>query len=281
MSDAATATSVRTIDVDGLTLGYRELGSGPAVLLLHGWPTSSHLWRNVMGPVARSNRVIALDLPGFGASDKPVDGRYDFPDFERAIDGVLAALEVDRTAIAGHDLGGPIAVRWALDNPERVTAVALLNTLLYPEFSPAVIEFVTTLSTPDRRDRATSPEGLTEIMREGLADEANLTGELLAAVQEPFASPDSRLALARAGIGLNPAGFADIADRLGSLGVPVRVVYGEQDRLLPEVGDTFARLERDLPGTRVTALPGCGHFVMEEDPDQVGALLAELFAGTS
>lgn len=276
MSD--TATALQSIDVDGVTLGYRERGSGPTVLLLHGWPTSSHMWRNVMIPIARSHRVIALDMPGFGASDKPVDGPYDFVHFARAIDGALAALEVNQLAIAAHDIGGPIAVRWALDHPERVTAIAMLNTLLYPEFSPAVIDFVTRLSTPDLRDVLTSPEGLAELMREGLADEANLTDELRAAVLAPFATPDSRLALSRAGIGLSPELFADIGNRLGSLEVPVRVIYGEQDRILPDVAETFARVARDLPSAQVTALSECGHFLTEEDPDRVGELLAEFFA---
>ena len=67
-----TATTLDKVQVDGLTIAYRELGSGPPVLLLHGWPTSSFLWRDVMVPVAEHNRVVAVDLPGFGASDKPL-----------------------------------------------------------------------------------------------------------------------------------------------------------------------------------------------------------------
>jgi haloalkane dehalogenase len=271
-----TTDVVHTVEIDGgMTLGYRELGDGPPVLLLHGWPTSSFLWRDVMRPIARTHRVIAPDLPGFGASDKPVDGRYDFPDFERAIDGLLDRLGIDRVALAGHDLGGPIAVHWALARPTRVTAMALLNTVLYPEFSPAVIEFVTTLRRPDSRDRATSPEGLTEIMR--LGAETALPDDVLAGVLAPFATADARLALARAGIGLAPAGFAAIAAGLSTLDMPVRVVHGERDRVLPDVAETFARLRRDLPATEVTALPHCGHFVQEDDPGTVGELLAGFF----
>ncbi len=270
--------AVARIEIDGgMVLGYRELGDGPPVLLLHGWPTSSWLWRRVMVPIARTNRVIAMDLPGFGASDKPADGRYDFPDFERAVDGLLDRLDVDRVAVAGHDLGGPIAVHWALERPARVTAVALLNTLLYPEFSPEVVEFVTMLATPGPRERATSPEGLTELLRLGVADEAALPDDALAELLSPFADAAARLALARAGIGLRPATFADLAARLSTVDVPVRVVYGERDRLLPDVAETFARLGRDLPTARVTALPDCGHFVQEDAPDRVGELLAEFF----
>lgn len=67
----AQMATLNEVQVGDLTLAYRELGSGPPVLLLHGWPTSSFLWRNVMPPIARANRVIALDLPGFGGSSKP------------------------------------------------------------------------------------------------------------------------------------------------------------------------------------------------------------------
>src|SRR5918996_3022631 len=87
-----------------LALAYRELGSGPPVLLLHGWPTSSFLWREVMRPIAERNRVVALDLPGFGASDKPLGVRYGFDLFGRTLDGFLEALGIDAVALAVHDL---------------------------------------------------------------------------------------------------------------------------------------------------------------------------------
>jgi haloalkane dehalogenase len=271
--------TMKRIVVGGRTLGYRELGDGPAVLLVHGWPTSSLLWRDVMPAIARTNRVVAIDLPGFGASDKPADGRYGFPDFAAAIDGLLDHLGIERVALAGHDLGGPIVLHWALARPGRVGALALLNTLLYPEFAPEVLEFVTTLRTPGPRERATGPEGLTELLRLGVADPARLTGDVLADLLAPFATADDRLALARAGIGLSPRGFTAIAAGLSTLDMPVRVVYGEQDRVLPDVADTFARLAKDVPAASVTALAHCGHFLTLDDPGQVGILLADFFEG--
>jgi pimeloyl-ACP methyl ester carboxylesterase len=265
--------------VGGRTIGYRELGDGPAVLLVHGWPTSSLLWHGVLPAIARTNRVVAIDLPGFGGSDKPPGGRYDFPDFESAIDGLLDHLGIERVAIAGHDLGGPIAVHWTLTRPGRVTALALLNTLLYPEFAPGILEFVTTLRTPGPREAATSPEGLAALLRLGLADPAHLPDDVLAELLAPFTGADARLALARAGIGLAPRGFREIATGLSTLDMPVRVVYGEQDRILPDVADTFDRLAKDVPAATVTALPGCGHFLTLDDPEQVGGLLADFFEG--
>jgi haloalkane dehalogenase len=276
-----TAPPVRTLTLDdGTTLGYREMGSGPPVLLLHGWPTSSYLWRAVMPALAEHNRVLALDLPGFGASDKPTGVSYDFDLFEAAIDGFLDAVGVSGPiGIAGHDLGGPIAVHWLLSRPERVSRLALLNTLLYPEFSEAVVEFVTELLTPDLRAHRVSDAGLAEVMHQGITDPSLVTDDLLAAVVAPFATPEAREALADAGIGLAPDGFTEIAAGLSAIDVPVRVVYGEDDDLLPDVADTMTRLTKDLPQTEVTPLPGKGHFVPEQAPTEVAALLAAFFRG--
>ncbi len=271
-------TALRTVEVDGLRLAYRELGDGPPVLLLHGWPTSSFLWRHVMVPIARANRVVALDLPGFGASDKPAGVVYGFEFFARALDGFLACLDIETLGLAVHDLGGPVGVHWALAHPGRVTRLALLNTLLYPEFSEAVKEFVRACATPEKRESITSPAGLESVVCDGLADRAALTPEVLAAVLAPFGTPEARRALADAGIGLSRRGFVQIARRLPTLRIPVRVVYGARDRLLPDVAETMARVQADLPQAEVTVLPECGHFVQEEAPARVGELLARFFA---
>jgi haloalkane dehalogenase len=275
MGDAA----LDTVEVDGLTIAYREVGAGAPVLLLHGWPTSSHLWRDVMRPIAAHNRVLAIDLPGFGASDKPLGVRYGFELFERTLDAFLAELGIEEVGLAVHDLGGPIGLHWTVRRPERVTRLAVLNTLVYPEFSEAVLQFIKACSTPELREQLTSPDGLAAAMGLGLADESNLTEEVVTAVREPFRSEESRRALADAGIGLEPEGFAEIARLLPTLRMPVRVIYGEQDRILPDVAETMARVKADLPQAEVTALAGCGHFLQEEAPGEVGSLLARFFAG--
>jgi pimeloyl-ACP methyl ester carboxylesterase len=273
------ASALDPVKVNGLNLAYRELGSGPPVLLLHGWPTSSYLWREVMLPIAERNRVLALDLPGFGASDKPLGVRYGFELFDRTLDGFLAALDIEEVGLAVHDLGGPVGLHWAVHRPQRVTRLALLNTLVYPEFSEAVTQFIEACSKPELREQLTSPGGLEAAMGLGLADEANLTPEVVAAVREPFQTPEARRALADAGIGLERDGFVEIARLLPSLRMPVRVVYGERDRILPDVGETMARVKADLPQAEITALPDCGHFLQEEAPAEIGRLLARFFAG--
>ena len=113
-----TATTLDKVQVDGLTIAYRELGSGPPVLLLHGWPTSSFLWRDVMAPIAERNRVVAIDLPGLRWLRQAARAcRYDFDLFERTLDGFLAALGIEEVGLAVHDLGGPIGLHWARAPP--------------------------------------------------------------------------------------------------------------------------------------------------------------------
>jgi haloalkane dehalogenase len=128
------------------------------------------------------------------------------------------------------------------------------------------------------REQLTSPAGLEAAMKLGLADDSHLTPEVIAAVREPFADDDSRRALAAAGVGLPVAGFAEIERELPRLDVPVRIVYGERDRILPDVAQTMERAKRDLPQTELTALPGCGHFLQEEAPERIGEELARFFA---
>jgi pimeloyl-ACP methyl ester carboxylesterase len=275
--------TMRSVDAGGLNLAYTELGEGPPVLLLHGWPTSSYLWRNVMPPLAEAgNRAIALDLPGYGSSSKPPGATYDFALYDRTLDAFLEALDIDTTALAVHDVGGPIGLHWAVHRPERVTKLVLLNTLVYPEFDEMALKFVETLSTPGPREQLTSPAGLEFSMKFGLADESNLTPETLAAVIEPFATDAERNALADAGIGLDPEGFEEIARLLPSAfaDTPVRIVYGEQDRILPTIAQTMERVKGDLPQAEITTLPDAGHFLQEEAAEQVGGLLAQFLRAT-
>ena len=94
--------------VHNLRLHYLEAGEGPPVLLLHGFPTSSHLYRNILPELGKTHRAIALDLPGYGLSDKPLDVAYDYDFYADVISSFLAALGIEETNLVVHDLGGPI-----------------------------------------------------------------------------------------------------------------------------------------------------------------------------
>ncbi len=275
----STSVESRFVTVDGLRLHYLEGGSGDPVLLLHGWPTSAFLWRNVAPEIAAHHRVLALDLPGFGKSDKPLDVTYSFRFFTDVLDGFLDAVGIDRVSLVVHDLGGPVGLHWVSEHPERLQRLALLNTLVYSNPSWAVVLFMLAARLPLLSSLLSSPTGLRFAMRVGVTDPARLTDDVMHGVLEPFDTTDARTALLKAAQGLQPDGFKDIERVLPTLKIPVRAIYGERDWILPDVAETMKRVAEDLPQTQITALPDCGHFLQEEQPEQVGKLLAGFLGG--
>ncbi|WP_423604652.1 alpha/beta fold hydrolase [Sphingomonas sp. MS122] len=119
----------RTIDIDGLTLFYREAGreDAPAVLLIHGFPSSSYSFRNVIGPLAEVARVVAPDMPGFGFTQVPDDYGYSFANMAASIDALTRALGIDRCFLYVYDFGAPVAYHLALARPERVLGLIIQN----------------------------------------------------------------------------------------------------------------------------------------------------------
>jgi pimeloyl-ACP methyl ester carboxylesterase len=271
----------RFIEVEGLRLHYREHGTGDPVLLLHGWPTSSYLWRDVMRPIGDAGRrAIALDLPGFGKSDKP-DASYSFRFHARVLSGFLDALSITRTSLVVHDLGGPIGLYWAKENEHRVDALGLCNTIVYPEFSWAVVAFVAACRAPIMRRAMASQWGLGVAMRTGVHDPSRLGADAIREVQAPFRSRASQRALLRTAYGLHMGGFRDLAAWMPTVKIPVRIVYGARDRILPDVAQTMQRVKRDVPHAEITALDDCGHFLQEERGAEVGELFAAFLSEKS
>ena len=263
------------ITVRNLHLHYLEAGEGDPILLLHGFPTSSHLYRNILPTLAKTHRAIALDLPGYGLSDKPLDVTYDYNFFTDVLNGFLDALGIKETNLCVHDLGGPVGLYWAIQNPGRVPKLIILNTLVYPQTSWAVKLFLIAMKTPGLRDFLVSPRGLVGAMQFGVANKARLNREVLTPYTAPFETPAARKALIKAGSGLGIGGLAKIARELPSYQTTIRLIYGEKDRVLPDVAKTMARLKRAHPEAELTPLPNCGHFLQEDDPNQVAKLIAE------
>ena len=266
------------VEVHDRKLHYLSAGSGEPILLLHGWPTSAYLWRNVMGPMSETHQVIALDLPGFGKSSKVPADSFSYTYHERMLEGFLDELGINKTGLVVHDLGGPIGIFWALRHPEKLSRLALLNTLVYPEFSRMVKLFVAASIVPGVRRWLSSRSGITWAMRFGVYNKANITQEVADNYTRPFDTWEARQALLKSASRLSPKGFKEITEKLPSLESPVRLIYGENDRILPNVGITMERVKQDVPHAELTSLPNCGHFLQEDEPEQIGRLLAEFFA---
>ena len=97
-------------EANSLNLHYLEAGEGDPILLHHGFPTSSHLYRNILPELGKTHRAIAIDLPGYGLSDKPLDAAYDYDFFADVLNSFLDALGIEETNLAAHDLGGPVGL---------------------------------------------------------------------------------------------------------------------------------------------------------------------------
>lgn len=274
-----TTPTSHTAQVRDLRIHYLEAGAGDPVLLIHGFPTSSHLWRNVMPEIAKTHRAIAIDLPGYGLSDKPLDAKYNFRFFDDVLEGFVDALGIPSTHLVVHDLGGPVGLHWAVRHPGRVNRVVVLNTLVYPQTSWAVKLFLLALKTPGVRDYLVSPNGLVASMKFGVVHKERLNRPVLTPYTAPFKETAARKALIQAGSGLSIRGLAEIAEKLPTLDLPIRAIYGENDRILPDIAKTMQRLARDVPGTEVTSLAGCGHFLQEDDAERVGQLIAQFLLG--
>lgn len=276
----APAIESNYVTVNGLDLHYLEAGSGTPVLFLHGWPTNAQLWRHVLPEVGAFRRAIALDLPGFGKSSKPTDVRYGFTFFEEVLSGFVSALNIDRLGLGVHDLGGPVGLYWAAKNRDRVIDLAILNTLVFPELSWAVKLFVLSTYAPGVSQFVSSQRGLAGAMRFGVQDKSRITREVAALYQEPFVDSQSRRALLKTAQGLGAGGMRFIGGELPNFTMPVCILYGEEDRILPDVAKTMSRVKEQIPHASLASLPNCGHFLQEDRPDDVATALASFFSET-
>lgn len=248
-----------------------------AVLMLHGWPSSSYLYRHILPELAqgfadRSGRampVIALDLPGYGGSSKPRDASYSFPFYAESINEFLDALGIECVHLVVHDLGGPVGLWWAAQHSERVMSYVLLDTIIDANFSWAVKVFVGMTLFPGVKQWLSSPAGLKFAMRFGLSRQELMDGEVLQNYQRPFADKVDRKGLLKSASSLHMKGFELIESHLASLDKPLCLIAAGNDKVLPEVVERFTGLKTLQPEAPLHIIPDCGHFFQEEKPEEI------------
>jgi len=273
----ARARTVRVHDVDTF---YLEAGQGPPVVLLHGLGATNASMLPTLAEMAHDHRVLAVDLPGFGDSDKPVRA-YHPAFYARWLVGFLDALGIARADLVGNSMGGRIAIETALCAPERVGALALLAPSLafkrFRGFTPLVRLLAAELSAIPMR----APRPLVLAVLRGLfARPARLhDGWYDAAADEfarVFATPRGRIAFFSAArqIYLEEAHGGDgFWERLPALSRPALFVWGDRDRLVP---CRFARhVTAVLPDARSVVLDDCGHVPQFEHPERTHLLVRE------
>jgi pimeloyl-ACP methyl ester carboxylesterase len=281
-SAAASVVHYRTASIEGVNVFYREAGpaDAPAIVLLHGFPSSSNMYRNLIPALADRYRVIAPDYPGFGHSDMP-DGarfRYSFAHFADLTDTLLTRLGVASYALYVMDYGAPVGYRLALEHPERITALVIQNGNAYEE---GLKEFW----KPIKAYWASGQPAQREALRAGTTLEATrlqyLDGVADRSRVDPSAWVQDQALLDRPGnVEIQLDLFYDYRTNLElypqfqkffrERQPPTLIVWGKNDVIFPAEG-ARAYL-KDLPHAELHLLD-TGHFALEDQGDEIARLM--------
>jgi haloalkane dehalogenase len=261
---------------DGLRLAHVDIGAGRPVVMLHGEPTWSYLWRKVAPPVLEAgHRVILPDLPGFGRSDKPIDDHwYSYDRHVAAVTALVEELDLRDAIFVVHDWGGPIGLRVAVELAERVTKIVLMDTGLFTGSVPMSAAWHRFAAFVERVEEL--PVGL--VVRRGCATDPG--DDVAAAYDAPFVNEAAK-AGARAFPPLvlklqESAGARRTLEALRDDTREMLLLWGAEDRPLPLAqGEAFAA-ELGRPAPRPIA--GAGHFLQEDAGDEIGRLIADFLS---
>jgi pimeloyl-ACP methyl ester carboxylesterase len=287
---AASSSQVlyRTAKIDGLDVFYREAGpkDAPAILLLHGFPTSSHMFRNLIPALADRYRVVAPDYPGFGNSSAPAVDKFDytFDNLARVVDAFTERVGLTKYAIYVQDYGAPVGYRLAVKHPERISALIIQNGNAYDEGIDNDFWAPLKAYWKDRTDANAAP------LRKYLTREAT-KGQYTTGARNPEAiSPDcwniDQPLLDRPGnaeiqlalfysYGSNPARYPEWQAYFRKHQPPALIVWGKNDVIFPAAGAHPYR--RDLKDVDFHLLD-TGHFALEEDGATIARLIRDFLA---
>ena len=261
------------IPINGLQVHVKTAGQGePAIVLLHGFGASVFSWREVMQPLAETGAsVMAFDRPAYGLTSRPTPGGWDgdSPYSPQAqIDltiGLLDHFGWEQAILMGNSAGGTLATQVALEHPERVQALVLVDAAVYTTgHTPAWLGPI--LRTPQMRRigpylaRSIADDGI-DLIRSAWYDPAKVTDEIVAGYKKPLLAENWDRALFEATL----FGSArDLPGRLSKLSLPVLVITGDSDTWVPT--EQSVRLAGEIPHAHLAVLPRCGHVPQEECP---------------
>ncbi|MEA2646479.1 MAG: hypothetical protein QOE92_1562 [Chloroflexota bacterium] len=275
----ATALTARELRVGPATVFHYDVGAGPALLLIHGWNHHAEAWIRNIGPLAEAgHRVVAVDLPGFGRSGMPrMD--YSLRGYSAFLGRLLDALDIEHVSLVGSSMGGAIALRTALDHPDRVATVTGVDAAGMFERAPRLWGLV---ASPVLRAVVRPFIGRRRLLEEShkhaYYDSAVSSALQVDVMAEAHLQPgyaDHFLGMAQSLM----AADARLWEDLPSLRAPVLVVWGRQDRTLP-VAHAYRAAQR-MPRAEVVVYDRCGHLPMYEKADDFNRDLLDFLARNS
>ncbi len=263
---------LKTVLIGGHRIAYREMGEGRPSILVHGWTGSGYDWRRAMPLLAKGRRIVALDQLGHGRSDKPrID--YKIQTMTGILDGLAKALAMDRFHLVGNSMGGQISAAYALEKPEKIETLTLVDSAGVHEGAPRVFKL-------GRYQRAAY--GIFSLLplwaynihyrKNGpYYDSSFLTRK---DVREHYHSFGNRAGAWAASSCLRRiiySGRAQLDGKLSDVKAPTLIVWGRKDPLLPfRMSEVFLR---DVPDARREVIEDCGHCPQEEKPAEFARAL--------
>jgi len=255
---------------DAVKLAVHEKGRGDPIVLIHGLGASSYTWHKIAPELARTHRVIAIDLKGFGQSDKPLDARYSIQDQARLIEDYILRNGLRGATLVGHSYGGGVALAVALrlmdGGKTNVNRLVLIDSVAYRQPLPFFFRLLRTPIIGEIGLSLVPPEvQMQQALSIAYYEDGKVTEETIKNYADALHTEGGRHALLHTINSLDPEQADEISKRYKSLKLPTLVLWCRQDKIVPlRLG---LRLTRDLPNARMEVRHDCGHIPHEEQPE--------------
>ncbi len=261
----------RRSPTSGGELAYTDDGDGPPVVLIHGFPQSSFVWRD-LGPLLSSRfRVIVPDMVGSGDSEKPPGVPLGLVAQAGYIREFLDTIGVERFAVIGHSVGGGVAQLLALDHA-GVDAMVLLSSTAFDAW-PTILTREIQRTPPEQEVELFVHSGIRASLRVGMSEPDRVTSDQVLEYLRPWSGPDGVAAFFRFARAMDGRGLVGRELDLATLEIPVLIFWGEDDVYYPPaVGE---RLNEAIQTSTLGLLPGCGHFLVEDAIETIGPMIYE------
>ena len=257
-------------------LAVIEKGQGRPILLLHGFATSSYTWHSIIPELAKNHRVIAIDLRGFGASDKPLDDHYSIQDQTEAVQAFIEQENLRDLTVIGHSFGGGITLSLALNAEQqrksRIRNIVLIDTIAYRQPMPIFFKLLQIPMLADVSMTLVPPEiQAQQGLRLAYYDRDKITGQDIAEYANTLYSPAAKHALTKTIEQMVPDNIDELALRYRTIKMPTLIVWCAEDKVVPFV--LGARLHENMNSSEFALFTHCGHMPQEEKPEDTAAAI--------
>jgi len=261
--------------LEGIRYHYTEHpADGPDIVLVHGFASSTYTWEAIVPYLCeRGYHVFALDLKGFGWSDKPADAAYDPVSLMQEVNTWMDARGLTQAVFVGNSLGGAIAALMALEHPARISKLVLIDAAGYPMKSPMIIRLAHLPLAGSVMKLFFGPWVVRWNLKEVFSDDDRITEEKVTAYYDRLRTEkalEAQIAVARS---LKLDGLEQYIKRISDIAANTLIIWGQDDRWIPL--DIGRRFTNDIAGSTLTVIPECGHMPQEEQPKRTAELIID------